>query len=690
MSPLHLNPWPLFPRQLMMASAAEVTDQTMNIIAGSLPKDLQGHLFMVAPVGSVTSNGLPNPSGCHVWNGNGLVYRFDFEPSGEVLMTTRLAKTPCYYADLATTREQRFEEYQFRDFGMARFSVGLGMRNHLNTAFVPMRFGTDDPARLLLTFDGGRPYEIDPCSLKLVTPVGSNDEWRPGVKLPVPFPAVLSTAHPAFDPWTKSLFTVNYGRSMANFLDTIPLLYKAGELPEGLESLLGRISSQLQLDSQLTRLVRPFQKIASLFEKKIRHKIQQVLGLSDFIYILQWDGSSRLRKWRVVDCCGKPLRIDQTMHQIGCSKDFIVLIDSSLKFGIEQILNRPLPFSRSVRRIARALLTRPQAPDTRIFCVRRDQLMDVDSDVISDVVASQVTIPLETSHFLVDYENPNGQVTLHMAHECATDVSEWRSDSDRSPLENKALAKELEGMISVGAMDVGRLGRYVLDANRGLLLESSVVHDSRRTWGLGLYACRDHQANGKQPRKWKSVFWQSLGFWPDLLPESIYRLYEDYPYRMESLNQLWPIPEEGKGRPSSLFRLDTEKMEIADAFDFPVVDPFTKLWDVHIVNSPQFVPRSEPSGVDPDMDGYLICTVISPKIKELWIFDAAHLADGPICRLSHPEFQPGYTVHTTWLPEISPNQGGYVIPVREDYQELLKDKSQKIKELFKQEVYPHF
>jgi len=696
--------WPRFPRNMMTASSAELTALRLNVLAGAIPSDLRGHVFMVAPVGSVTSNGLPNPDGSHVWNGNGLIFRFDFDLPGEVRCTSRLAKTPCYYADLATRPGTRFSRMGFRDFGMARFSLRLGMRNQLNTAFVPMKFGAAEGTRLLVTFDGGRPYEIDPVSLRVVTPVGSNSEWQPGMNLGVPFPPVLGTAHPGFDPISRTLFTVNYGRSLANFLATIPLLYQVGSLPGEVEEGLSSVAAWFDLERSLNRLGRPLRRVATDMLRGLRSPLARWFGIEDFVHLLRWDGQGSLQRWRVVDERGQPIRILQTMHQIGVSRDYVVLMDTSLKFGLEQILDRPLPLSRTFQRAFRSLLTRPQNPSTTIFLIPRDRLIaakgdrDTEAGVepLRDVVARRITLPLETGHFLVDYENPDGRVTLHLAHQCATDVSEWISRSDVSPFDGRPLPAELEGMIAVGAMDVGRLGRYVIDGRHGTLLESQVLADGRRTWGVGLYTSRDaeisapHGAEASPPGSIRSIYWQSLGFWPDLLPAFIHALYEDYPHRLEPLESLWPIPEQGRGRPSSLFRVDTATMTIADAYDFPVIDEDRRSWDGHVVNSPQFVPRT-PAGPGPeDTDGYVLCTVIAEGRKELWIFDGADLAGGPLCRLGHPDFSPGYTIHTTWLASIEPRRADYRIAPRQDYEPLLAREGPATRRLFEEEVFPHF
>jgi len=41
---------------------------------------------------------------------------------------------------------------------------------------------------------------------------------------------------------------------------------------------------------------------------------------------------------------------------------------------------------------------------------------------------------------------------------------------------------------------------------------------------------------------------------------------------------------------------------------------------------------------DPATDGWILCIAISEQAKELWIFDAADLARGPLCRLAHPRW----------------------------------------------------
>ncbi len=60
-------------------------------------------------------------------------------------ISSKIARTPCYYADAGSVIGSRFEQYRFLDYGLLRFSMALGLRNELNTAFLPI--GTPDEAR---------------------------------------------------------------------------------------------------------------------------------------------------------------------------------------------------------------------------------------------------------------------------------------------------------------------------------------------------------------------------------------------------------------------------------------------------------------------------------------------------------------------------------------------------------------
>ncbi|MFT7581850.1 MAG: carotenoid cleavage dioxygenase-like enzyme, partial [Myxococcota bacterium] len=193
------------PTSVMAASTSEV-DLTLQVLAGALPADLVGHVFVVAPV--------PNQSGASLLTGDGMVYRLDLGAK-QVSLKSRFMRTPSYLVDQAT----RGTDDAFTTNGLARFSKTYGVRNYANTALVPL-----DTSRLLVTTDIGRPHLIDPVSLAVITPLGRNDEWRSTFGQTVlfgeAFPLAQTTAHPVWDARTDELFSVNYASPFLNGQET--------------------------------------------------------------------------------------------------------------------------------------------------------------------------------------------------------------------------------------------------------------------------------------------------------------------------------------------------------------------------------------------------------------------------------------------------------------------------------------
>ena len=295
---------PPVPQSIMTASREELEKPISLDIEGELPEDLLGHVFIVAPVGSVESGGLPYKDGDSCLNGDGMIYRLDFDQENrEVKLNTRIAKPLDYYVDKATKNTI----FGFRNHGLIRFSFFLGARNQLNTAFLPMTYPPGDKrARLLVNYDGGRPYEIDTETLEIVTPVGARSEWQAELEKPnYPFNPILSTAHPAYDTYTQQAFTVNYGRSLENFIETV-----------------------LAIDG---------------LPPKVAQYLQQVSGFKDFVYLICWDGASPLVRWKLVNPDGSPVILKQSIHQIGVTRDYVVLMDTAFTVGLEQVINNPAP-----------------------------------------------------------------------------------------------------------------------------------------------------------------------------------------------------------------------------------------------------------------------------------------------------------------------------------------------------------
>jgi Retinal pigment epithelial membrane protein len=662
------------PRSLMKLKRTEFTNKIeLNLKKGKIPTDLQGHAFFIAPVGFSNT---PYGDGTPIFNGDGMVYRLDFDRPGIVFLKSGIAKTPCYFADEATQTDERFKEYQFKNFGLGRFSLRLGLRNQVNTGFLPIKSFGEIVERLLITYDAGRPYEIDTDSLEVITPVGSNKEWQseiplslfPRLRLSFPFSPVLTTSHPGFDKQTGEVFTVNYVRSFVDILESAPITIPI-------------------VDRLLVELKKAPKSIANFLEQRVRQLtgqdwvsdenfIHQALKFSQLLlshtYLIRWDRKGAFERWKLVFPDGSPVIIKQSVHQIGITEDYIILADTGFKFELEQLLDNSFPILESIENLRRLLMTQAQSPDTTLYIVHRQDLRSGKSPELSEqeieVVVQKVVIPLELIHFLVNYENPAGNITLHGCHNAASDVAEWIHDSDITT-NLKKIPPHLRGLVG-SQMDVNRLGRYVINGERGIVLESKVIYDAEKTWGVGL-STYDERA---YPAPIKNIFLQSFGFRSELITDFISNAYKDYKYRAIPLEQLKQIKDGDS--PPCLFRLNTESMNIDDCYKFSMDQ---------VISSPQFVPRNHSTK---EMDGYIVCTVISDQGDEIWIFDAAKLNDGPICQLDHPSLDLGYTLHTTWLPSIGSRTADYYISVREDYE--INKEDELTKKLFEEAVYPNF
>ncbi|MBW4513559.1 MAG: carotenoid oxygenase family protein [Scytonematopsis contorta HA4267-MV1] len=684
----HFNCCPKVPESIMTASRCELVDIQMKI-CGNLPVDLQGHVFMVAPSGTVDSDGLPYTNGDSLLCGDGMIYRLDFDSQDEVRLTTRIVKPPDYYADKATRHGSKYDKYRFRNHGITRFSLSLGVRNQLNTAFLPMKFSQDSQERLLVTYDAGRPYEIDTETLEVVTPIGTNQEWQPELNgYNAPFPAFLSTAHPVFDPHKHKMFTVNYGRSLANFLDTIPFIYDLEQLPNEVDDFLTALGSFLGtnlLKDIFDLFSQSFQTSLQLYVRFIERLTN--LKIENFVYLISWDGAGALERWKLVLPDGSSVPINQSMHQIGITRDYIVLMDTAFTTGLEQVLNNPFPENKKVEVQLRNLLEGAVSPDSILYIVRRadlkaGQFPAYDNQEV-EVVVQKVVLPLETAHFLLDYDNPQGNITLHAAHICGMNVGEWIRQYDVSAYNpQNPVPSYLCGMEN-NETDIGRLGRYVINGETGNILSSHLISDAECTWGVELFAYPERYPKTGQPlERLEDIYWTSLGLWKDLMTKFIVDTYKDYKYRQVPLSKVLNFAN--KGVPAYLFRLHaspTEALKIIDRYKFP---------PGHITSSPQFIPRRN---AEKATDGYIICTVWYENKNEFWLFNANDLSKGPLCKLSHPSLDFAFTLHTAWLPTIGRRKANYYIKVREDYKELVRQVSQKhpdIKDLFEQEVYPHF
>jgi carotenoid cleavage dioxygenase-like enzyme len=659
------------------ALRSELTDLELEVLEGSLPAGLAGHVFVVAPVGNVGTEGFPGPQFDSAINGDGMVYRFDFA-QGQAQVTSRLVKSADFYTDEASVRDPAFASLRYHNAGILRISPLLGTRDYGNTALLGFRFGQRDE-RLLVTFDGGRPLEIDPVTLQVATPVGAVREWRSQALPDVPFPPILTTAHPVADEHTGELFLVNYGLSMAAIAQKEPVFDIMAAAPRRAAQLLRPLLKLFDVQKKLKRCVmslhRRIESLDTAWRRALPALSREVPD--DFLYLARWDGVGALERLRVLLPDLSAVRVRQTMHQIAVTRRFVVLMDTSMKITPDQAYNSPLA-SPELDRALRSATTVPQHASTVFYLIARadlEQPLTVDGE--KAVVARRLQVPLEAVHFHAEYEDEGDLVTLHVHHDCTLDVAEWVRDSDRQEFNGERVSSSVWGVPNVTPVEVNRLARYVVHAPSGNVTGSTVISDDRCMWGLSLYAGPGINVPGPLPERLSSMFHVSPGFRPELVTEQIYDLYADYPHRMTSLEQLAEMAKTG-GRRACIFRVDLSRYLIDHKRDL------LELPENAMAGALQYVPSSEHEG-----EGFLVACVIVDGSRELWVLDPRNLARGPVCRLAHPRLVFGATLHSWWSPNVSERSATYRVAPEVDYGPRIAHRP-LLEQLFEQAVYPNF
>ena len=124
-------------------------------------------------------------------------------------------------------------------------------------------------------------------------------------------------------------------------------------------------------------------------------------------------------------------------------------------------------------------------------------------------------------------------------------------------------------------------------------------------------------------------------------------------------------------------------MSIEDDYSFP---------NGRFVSTPTFVPKVNGG----DNEGYIYCVVISDDDQtegssgdEIWIFDAQNLAQGPLCRLGHPDMNLPMTLHSAFLESL-PSGDTYSVSIYDDYNPQIANLDEEIIAVFENEVFTRF
>jgi hypothetical protein len=704
---------------LLYTTRKEV-DCPLNVVEGKLPNDIKGAVYVIYPVGSINSNGLPFPEfnpdgtknhefGTPVMNGDGMVLLLNFN-NDPVTAKSRLMKTPCYYADQAYPYKDNLENklIAFKNWGIARISLMLGPRNEQNTALIPVKFNGTKTA-LVSAYDVGRPFLLDANSLELKTPLGGHADWTIGTPsiVPWPFSLIMSTAHPTFDPYTQELFCVNFIRNMASIFSESRVIFHLKNDSQLVKDKFSAFFENLESSEAGLNPEEKRNKIIDFFENIDTHlgtEKPETPDSSDSgnqVYLMRWKGEAEIEKWLLHDQAGNPIAIKQCMHQISISEDYILLTDTSFKFSADLMFNALFLNDEKLDAKVRKALSNPMLPYTTCYIVKRKELTAGGGTAVAYTL--QQNIPLETIHYSLNYKNPNGVMTLYGAHNSAICVAEWMRHFDIAKLTGQPVDPEVIGLFALGSMDVGRLGKWLIDGEKLTVdTQNSKVFAGQgntsadkigpNSWNIGLYTYRDMISETTNVDTIEYLWLVSNGLDKRMLSEFIFDLYKDYPNRIVPADEMLKLTQ--KGIPCGITRVNAATMEPDDYYQFDF-DTFPR--------SVQFVPRTPKSTVIPaSVDGYIFCTIQTKNPpdspngyrSEFWLFDAMNVAQGPICKLSNSEIQFCFTLHSTWLANDDDFDLKYNVSIKEDYDEVINglpfvDK-QIVEHIFEKEVYPNF
>lgn len=347
-----------------------------------------------------------------------------------------------------------------------------------------------------------------------------------------------------------------------------------------------------------------------------------------FTRVLRWDGRSEPVATTLLDASGAPAALEQSSHQIHTTRSYLVISDGAFQVEAEQMAGRDV--------------TRAQRPSSVLWIVPKAELTG------GTATATRVEIPVESAHFLVEREDASGRVTVVLMHQASADPSEWVRAGDTVFHSGAPVDPARVGM-NVAAADLTTHGRYVIDVAGARVVESRMLEDER-LHGITLWARDERDPDAALG---ESV-WATMGFDPELLTTRITDAYRDHPHRRIPLAELPTTPLPGR-----FVRLDHAGMQVTDDLALPL--GWTPM-------SPTFVPRRNGG----PGEGYVVSIVLGPVDDEVWILDAGDLARGPLCRLRHPRLDVGFSLHTTWLGELSaPPSDGYRADKSADYGEAM-------------------
>ena len=340
----------------------------------------------------------------------------------------------------------------------------------------------------------------------------------------------------------------------------------------------------------------------------------------------KWDMEGKVKRWPIAN-----IKTFDTIHDIKSSRNYLVFTD--LPFIVE-----PATIYGKPRRHANQDICQMWIIDKR----------ELDKTPEGEAIQAQyIRLDKPAGHIKVDVNDDNGIITVYLQHIPATDLGLVISPHEKKYQDNSQFHSDYEGMISIGPQP-NATGKYRIDVASGEVLEQSLCWDKSSHWNSLLWTDNFYSAEAREKSKY---LWATcLGFDPDMVMSSAYRLYEHSPCALVAMEDL---PD--KPIAPTINRINLEKMCYDDAYTFEAGT---------FAHPPVFIPKTNAQKED---DGYIMVFVNKDKPKEIQLFDAANLAQGPVVRVAGDNFNPPVMLHTTWkAPRNKGRDSRYKVGITRD------------------------
>jgi len=342
--------------------------------------------------------------------------------------------------------------------------------------------------------------------------------------------------------------------------------------------------------------------------------------------VCRWDLEGAVEHWKL-----EGVAQFDTIHDLKITRDYVVISD--LPFVNDPVVDPTLP-------------RRAVAGVTNLWIIRKADLRSRPSG--SAVPYRHLTLPLMTGHLAIDYENEGSRVTAYLAHHPLTDLGMGIERTDVVHGSGEPYHPDYEGLFPLALQPSG-IGRYVIDAESGQLLDGKVSVDTERFWGGTLFTHNIYASDSQNHVQ--NLWYTSTGFEPELVSERWWQIYS------EQHENVFVAPRDFPRHviPGALARFETRSMEWSDLYAY---DTGT------FPHPPTFVPRV---GASHDADGYVLVSVHRDGNKAIDLFDAQQIAAGPIATATGEGYNHPLLLHSTWSPRRQgPRPSSYLVEPSND------------------------